>query len=164
MLHHRTKLDWRTRKRKAALSFPHHSKGGHWPSLRRLSPLLAAQCTHWSPFTIRWASGSIILLRINQWVPFAVVVAPRSYAQEAAIFEGARMRRNNTNGFPRMLQGTIYSFSFDLATGQLRKGHQTVVHSGCPLTSIQSRSWISREARDPSVLVNVAADALCLYR
>uniref|UniRef100_H2ZHU8 Uncharacterized protein n=1 Tax=Ciona savignyi TaxID=51511 RepID=H2ZHU8_CIOSA len=61
-------------------------------------------------------------------------------------------------------QGTIYSFSFDLSTGKLRKAHQMVIHAGRPLTSIQARAWISREARDPSVLVNIAADVLCLYR
>nr|XP_018669266.1 WD repeat-containing protein 13-like [Ciona intestinalis] len=61
-------------------------------------------------------------------------------------------------------QGIIYSFSFDLSTGQLRKAHQMVIHAGRPLTSIQARAWISREARDPSVLVNIAADVLCLYR
>ncbi|CAK8678288.1 unnamed protein product [Clavelina lepadiformis] len=61
-------------------------------------------------------------------------------------------------------KGIIHSFTFDLATGQLRKGHQMVIQAGSSLSSIQSRSWISREARDPSVLVNVAADTLRLFR
>nr|CAB3267683.1 WD repeat-containing protein 13-like [Phallusia mammillata] len=61
-------------------------------------------------------------------------------------------------------KGTVTSFTFDLATGQLRKGHQMVISAGNPLTCIQARSWMSREARDPSVLVNVTANMLCLYR
>lgn len=32
------------------------------------------------------------------------------------------------------------------------------------VTSLASRSWMSREARDPALLVSVAANILCLYR
>jgi len=32
------------------------------------------------------------------------------------------------------------------------------------VTCLSSRAWISREARDPSLLVNCGINALCLYR
>ena len=38
------------------------------------------------------------------------------------------------------------------------------VCEGHPVTCLSSRSWISREARDPSLLVNCGVNALCLYR
>ena len=38
------------------------------------------------------------------------------------------------------------------------------VCEGLPVTSISARSWISREARDPSLLVNCCVNALCLFK
>lgn len=61
-------------------------------------------------------------------------------------------------------QGSLQSFTFDLGTGRLQKGHRVTLNAGFPITNIQSRSWISREARDPSVLVNIADDTLRLFR
>ncbi|XP_071797828.1 WD repeat-containing protein 13-like isoform X2 [Asterias amurensis] len=61
-------------------------------------------------------------------------------------------------------KGTIFSFLFDLATGKLSKGKRIVVREGCPVTSICYRAWVSREARDPTVLVNCAIDSLCIYK
>ncbi|XP_077973042.1 WD repeat-containing protein 13-like [Styela clava] len=61
-------------------------------------------------------------------------------------------------------RGTLHSFTFDLATSRLRKGHKVSLRAETPITSIQARSWISREARDPSVLVNIAVNTLCLFR
>ncbi|XP_046864031.1 WD repeat-containing protein 13-like isoform X2 [Xenia sp. Carnegie-2017] len=61
-------------------------------------------------------------------------------------------------------KGCILSFCFDIATGRLQKGKRIVVAYGCCITSISYRSWINREARDPSLLINVADNNLCLYR
>jgi len=61
-------------------------------------------------------------------------------------------------------KGYITSFTFDLASGKLRKAHQMSLVKDGMITSIQARSWINREARDPSVLVNASKNVLCLYR
>ncbi|PIK56477.1 putative WD repeat-containing protein 13, partial [Apostichopus japonicus] len=39
-----------------------------------------------------------------------------------------------------------------------------VVSEGHPITCLSFRAWISREASDPSLLVNCAYNSLCLYR
>ncbi|XP_051865048.1 WD repeat-containing protein 13 [Pristis pectinata] len=61
-------------------------------------------------------------------------------------------------------RGSIFSFLFDMATGKLTKAKRLVVNEGSPITSISARSWISREARDPSLLVNACINKLLLYR
>lgn len=38
------------------------------------------------------------------------------------------------------------------------------MNEGSPISSISARSWISREARDPSLLVNACVNKLQLYR
>lgn len=42
--------------------------------------------------------------------------------------------------------------------------YRLVVSQGCMVTSISYRTWISREARDPSLLVSCADSTLRLYR
>ncbi|XP_069785255.1 WD repeat-containing protein 13 isoform X3 [Narcine bancroftii] len=61
-------------------------------------------------------------------------------------------------------RGSIFSFLFDMATGKLTKAKRLVVNEGSSITSISARSWISREARDPSLLVNACVNKLLLYR
>ncbi|XP_064643896.1 WD repeat-containing protein 13-like [Lineus longissimus] len=61
-------------------------------------------------------------------------------------------------------RGMIFSFLFDLQSGKLVKSKRITVCEGHPVTSLSSRSWISREARDPSLLVNCGINALCLFR
>uniref|UniRef100_A0A673LE71 WD repeat domain 13 n=1 Tax=Sinocyclocheilus rhinocerous TaxID=307959 RepID=A0A673LE71_9TELE len=61
-------------------------------------------------------------------------------------------------------RGSIFSFLFDMATGKLTKAKRLVVNEGSPISSISARSWISREARDPSLLVNTCVNKLLLYR
>ncbi|XP_043936244.1 WD repeat-containing protein 13 [Protopterus annectens] len=61
-------------------------------------------------------------------------------------------------------RGSIYSFLFDMATGKLTKAKRLIVNEGSSITSISARSWISREARDPSLLVNACINKLLLYR
>ncbi len=41
---------------------------------------------------------------------------------------------------------------------------RVVVASNVPITSISCRTWISREARDPSLLLSCADNTLRLYR
>lgn len=60
--------------------------------------------------------------------------------------------------------GHIYSFKFDLLTGSLTKLHEMLINRLSMITSIQSRSWASREASNPSVLVNVSKNLLSLYK
>nr|AEB26709.1 WDR13 protein isoform 1 [Heteropneustes fossilis] len=61
-------------------------------------------------------------------------------------------------------RGSIFSFLFDMATGKLTKAKRLVVSEGSPISSISARSWISREARDPSLLINACVNKLLLYR
>ncbi|KAI0220358.1 WD repeat-containing protein 13 [Lamellibrachia satsuma] len=61
-------------------------------------------------------------------------------------------------------KGFIFSFLFDLATGKITKAKRMTVCEGSPVTCISARAWISREARDPSLLVNSGVNALCLFR
>lgn len=48
--------------------------------------------------------------------------------------------------------------------GKLTKAKRLIVNEGSSITSISARSWISREARDPSLLINACINKLLLYR
>ncbi|CAH1794227.1 unnamed protein product [Owenia fusiformis] len=61
-------------------------------------------------------------------------------------------------------KGFIYSFIFNIATGKISKAKKVMVNEGHAVTSIQFRTWLSREARDPTVLVNCCDNTLRLYR
>nr|CAD7442021.1 unnamed protein product [Timema bartmani] len=61
-------------------------------------------------------------------------------------------------------KGTIISFLFDPETGRLNKGRRLNVSENCSITCISWRAWISREARDPMLLVNCAANVVYLLR
>lgn len=60
-------------------------------------------------------------------------------------------------------RGYIVSFLFDLLSGRLTKGKRIVVSENNPITCLSARSWASREARDPSLLANCAANVLLLF-
>ncbi|XP_070579907.1 WD repeat-containing protein 13-like isoform X2 [Ptychodera flava] len=61
-------------------------------------------------------------------------------------------------------KGLIFSFLCDAATGKLTRAKRMVVCEGHPVTSLACRTWLSREARDPSLLANCAVNSLCLFR
>lgn len=61
-------------------------------------------------------------------------------------------------------QGSINSFKFDMGSGRLRKGKRTMVNEGTTITCLNAKTWANREARDPSLLVNSACNALFLFR
>ncbi|XP_033118477.1 WD repeat-containing protein 13-like [Anneissia japonica] len=61
-------------------------------------------------------------------------------------------------------KGMITSFLYETASGKLTKSKRVNICEGSPVTSISFRSWVSREARDPSLLVNVAVNQVCLYK
>ncbi|XP_039291117.1 WD repeat-containing protein 13-like [Nilaparvata lugens] len=65
-----------------------------------------------------------------------------------------------------MNKGTITSFVFVVSGGgaKLQRCRRVTLQEGCPVTCISWRAWISREARDPTLLVNCAANVVCLYR
>ncbi|KAI5700893.1 hypothetical protein M8J75_003907 [Diaphorina citri] len=60
-------------------------------------------------------------------------------------------------------QGVIVSILCD-DLGRLSKGKRLVLSQDCPITCLSWRSWISREARDPTLLVNIAANAVCILK
>lgn len=49
-------------------------------------------------------------------------------------------------------------------TGRLTKASRVVVQAGGSITSLSARAWASREAPDPSLLVNACPDRLLLFR
>ncbi|KAK6171153.1 hypothetical protein SNE40_019402 [Patella caerulea] len=61
-------------------------------------------------------------------------------------------------------KGSIFSFTVDVATGKLAKARRITVCDGQAITSISARAWLSREARDPSLLVNCCLNSLCLFK
>ena len=61
-------------------------------------------------------------------------------------------------------KGNIFALNFDLATGKISKTRRITVCESRPVTHLSARTWISREARDPSLLVNCGANALILYK
>lgn len=61
-------------------------------------------------------------------------------------------------------KGYISSFILDLNSGKLIKGRKILVCAGHAVTSISSRAWVSRESKDPFLLVNTCIDALFLYK
>ncbi|XP_041327632.1 WD repeat-containing protein 13-like, partial [Pyrgilauda ruficollis] len=48
--------------------------------------------------------------------------------------------------------------------GRLTKASRVLVQAGGSITSLSARAWASREAPDPSLLVNACPDRLLLFR
>ncbi|KAK7590372.1 hypothetical protein V9T40_001985 [Parthenolecanium corni] len=60
-------------------------------------------------------------------------------------------------------KGVITSLTCD-DSGKLHKLHRIVIAQNCAITCLSWRAWINREARDPTLLVNCAANAVCLFK
>uniref|UniRef100_A0A8B9UVT7 Uncharacterized protein n=1 Tax=Anas zonorhyncha TaxID=75864 RepID=A0A8B9UVT7_9AVES len=60
-------------------------------------------------------------------------------------------------------RGSVSSFLCDPNTGRLTKASRVVVQAGGSITSLSARAWASREAPDPSLLVNACPDRLLLF-
>lgn len=60
--------------------------------------------------------------------------------------------------------GSVSSFLCDPGTGRLTKASRVLVQAGGSITSLSARAWASREAPDPSLLVNACPDRLLLFR
>ncbi|XP_006824011.1 WD repeat-containing protein 13-like [Saccoglossus kowalevskii] len=61
-------------------------------------------------------------------------------------------------------RGLIFSFLCDVMSGKLTRCKRMVICEGSPITSLSCGTWLSREARDPSLLANCAINSLCLFR
>ncbi|XP_065065547.1 WD repeat-containing protein 13-like [Rhopilema esculentum] len=59
-------------------------------------------------------------------------------------------------------KGSVFAFSINML-GKLQRTRRIIIADGCPVTSISCRTWISREARDPSLLINCMNNRLYLY-
>ncbi|XP_066933799.1 WD repeat-containing protein 13-like [Clytia hemisphaerica] len=60
-------------------------------------------------------------------------------------------------------KGVLMSFAFNVMSGKLTKSRKIAIGDNCSITSLSARTWVSREARDPSLLVNLASNSLRLY-
>lgn len=61
-------------------------------------------------------------------------------------------------------KGVIVSFIIDAGSGKLTKCRKLNIAENCAITCLSWRAWMSREARDPTLLVNCAANVICLFR
>lgn len=61
-------------------------------------------------------------------------------------------------------KGSVYSFQMDKISWKLTRNKRVVVSPGCGLTCISYRTWVNREARDPSLLVSCGDGLLRLFR
>lgn len=61
-------------------------------------------------------------------------------------------------------EGIIMSFTFNIESGKLNKCRRMYLGEPASITSLNYRAWINREGRDPSLLVNLSANAVRLYR
>ncbi|XP_064395160.1 WD repeat-containing protein 13-like isoform X2 [Halichondria panicea] len=61
-------------------------------------------------------------------------------------------------------KGSIFSYILDKITWKLQRIKRLVVSQGSMVTSISYRTWVNREARDPSLLVSCADSTLRLFR
>ncbi|KAI4471340.1 wd repeat protein 26-related [Holotrichia oblita] len=59
-------------------------------------------------------------------------------------------------------KGEIVSILCDIS-GQLCRTKRLNIGISCSITSLSYRAWISREARDPLLLVNCSDNSLCLF-
>ncbi|XP_017772551.1 PREDICTED: WD repeat-containing protein 13-like [Nicrophorus vespilloides] len=59
-------------------------------------------------------------------------------------------------------KGEIVSAVFDVSGG-LQRTRKLTLGVACSVTSLSYRAWISREARDPSLLINCSNNAVCLF-
>lgn len=60
-------------------------------------------------------------------------------------------------------KGSVFAFAINI-TGKLQRTRRIIIAENCPITSISHRTWISREARDPSLLISCKNNALYLFR
>jgi len=60
--------------------------------------------------------------------------------------------------------GYVISFTFDFLTGRITKQYEMCIDKLKMVSSIKSRSWVSREARDPSLLINTSNNKLQLFK
>ncbi|CAG0892667.1 unnamed protein product [Darwinula stevensoni] len=61
-------------------------------------------------------------------------------------------------------KGCVTSLLFQGMTGHLTRGHRLTIFENTPITSLECRTWLSREAPDPTLLVNCASNRLCAFR
>ncbi|KAL4240495.1 WD repeat-containing protein 13 [Mactra antiquata] len=61
-------------------------------------------------------------------------------------------------------KGSLSSFNVDHTNGKMIRVRRVAVCEGHAITSISARAWVSREAREPSLLVNCSINSLCLFR
>jgi len=60
--------------------------------------------------------------------------------------------------------GYVHAFRMHPTTSALTVAHKTLICASRMITCLSVRAWISREARDPCILVSVAANMFALYR
>ena len=88
----------------------------------------------------------------------------RRWVQQCELHESVFPGLSTCTVWERRLNPRIEPFVLNVCKWPIFPFSFAVSDQGSAVTSISYRSWVSREARNPMLLANVASNLLCLFR